>query len=513
MNIPLFHKILTLVLVPLIVGLVWAAALYHQLNLLEDEVRAFQIVNHLASLEDSIFKVAQGLGQMAFSGNDHHKQKHFFQKYERYISTLPQIMTALDNDLTTAQKRHPSQMQVDAINDIHDLQAIYPKIKEVSNRGAARISQGLPSRDTFDDLIPLVKDYKHQLEDIQRAAQQLTGLEPGEGTALIERLHETQRNIALMAAIFVTVALISTVYAAREIEVRLRRIMANTQRLAKREKLEMRVGGSDEIALLSKVLYESSEVIYQLEEKEQQKIKAKEQFMQMISHDLRTPLTSIQLFLNMLAEGTYGQIPERAQQKARIADANASRLVKLVNDLLEIERIESGQLELIPSRENASLLVQSSIQSVQELAERQLVRLDLQHASGAEMENCDLYVDRHRIIQVIVNLLGNAIKFSPPNSTVTVTLEKNGDLIKFSIIDQGRGISTAPLDQIFSRFKQVEREDVTDKHGSGLGLAICKSIIEQSGGTIGVESMVGRGSTFWFVLPGAPAMVTGPMAH
>lgn len=222
----------------------------------------------------------------------------------------------------------------------------------------------------------------------------------------------------------------------------------------------------------------------------------KQEFVSMVSHDLRTPLTSIQVFLNMLCKGMLGQTSELLAKKATMADRNASRLINLINDLLDIEKMESGQLTL--ACEDSSLLsvLERSVDSVRAVAEQQGITVEI-------LSNDDIHVmaDGDRLVQVMVNLLGNAVKFSPKGGKVRVTLEAAGDAVFVKVADEGRGVPEALRATIFERFKQVSTKDATEKKGTGLGLAICKAIVEQHGGTIGVDSVEGRGSTFWFRLP------------
>lgn len=231
------------------------------------------------------------------------------------------------------------------------------------------------------------------------------------------------------------------------------------------------------------------------ERKEIERIK--QEFVSMISHDLRTPLTSIQVFLNMLCKGMLGDVGESIQKKASMADRNATRLINLINDLLDIDKMESGQLQL--SQEDVALesVIDRGIESVRGFAEQQGISIESDIAADVKV-----HADSDRLVQVLVNLLGNAVKFSPKGAKVIVRIEREGDqLCVCKVIDQGRGVPEHLRSTIFERFKQVSTKDATEKKGTGLGLAICKAIVEQHGGTIGVDSVEGQGSTFWFKLP------------
>lgn len=219
----------------------------------------------------------------------------------------------------------------------------------------------------------------------------------------------------------------------------------------------------------------------------------KTQFVSTVSHELRTPLTSLRGALGLLAGGVLGPLPDGAVEAVRIAERSIVRLVGLVNEILDVERLGSGGLSLQIALHPLSDILVRSIQEVGSLAADSGIRLDLQ-PTGAMVRG-----DAERLVQVVVNLLSNALKFSPRGSTVHVGANEDGSWAEVRVRDQGRGIPAAHRTVIFQRFRQVEDTDSTG--GAGLGLAIAKSIVEMHGGSIGVESEEGQGSTFWFRIP------------
>jgi signal transduction histidine kinase len=218
-------------------------------------------------------------------------------------------------------------------------------------------------------------------------------------------------------------------------------------------------------------------------------------FVAMVSHELRAPLTSIRGFFSLLEMGAYGEVSAPILQDAKRAENNSVRLITLVNDLLDLEKVESGMLSITPAPVAVALLVEQAIDSVKILAQEKNVRLEVSCSSLV------INVDTHRIVQVLVNLLSNAIKFSNSGSSVELKVGSDTTFAKFEVRDSGRGIPDRFKNLIFEKFQQVEESDATIRGGSGLGLPISKAIVERHGGAIWVDTEMGKGSTFSFRLP------------
>ncbi len=241
----------------------------------------------------------------------------------------------------------------------------------------------------------------------------------------------------------------------------------------------------------------------------------KDEFISVVSHELRTPLTSIHGGLGLISSGLVTPESENGRRILEIAAESTERLVRLVNDILDLERLQSGKMKLSRQRLCAAELLRRAAEEVEIIAESAGITLSV---SAREIA---LEGDRDRLIQVLTNLLSNAIKFSPSGSTVSLTVclwdressighgEENQSpmpnsqfaTVLFQVTDTGRGIPADKLESIFDRFQQVDASDSRQKGGTGLGLAICKSIILAHGGQIWVESILGKGSTFYFTLP------------
>jgi signal transduction histidine kinase len=221
----------------------------------------------------------------------------------------------------------------------------------------------------------------------------------------------------------------------------------------------------------------------------------KSEFVSVVSHELRTPLTSIRGSLGLVASGAMGELPTDAHEMLRIAVTNTDRLVRLINDILDLERIESGieALQLAPN--SLDEIVDEAVRSVEGTAQQAGITLATV-PSGAVVQ-----ADHDRLVQAVTNLLANAVKFSDPGATVRVDAVERGVWVALRVIDQGRGIPAGKLESIFGRFQQVDASDAREKGGTGLGLAITQSIVERHGGRIEVTSEIGKGSTFTIALP------------
>jgi signal transduction histidine kinase len=215
----------------------------------------------------------------------------------------------------------------------------------------------------------------------------------------------------------------------------------------------------------------------------------------MVSHELRTPLTAIRGSLGLIAGGALGSLTPAASRMVDIALLSCERLTRLINEILDIERVESGVLPLDLAPHPARVLIDEAVSQLQMIAEEAHVPVVVEQADG------EVYADADRVVQTLLNLLGNAVKFSKPGEVVRVRTERHGAFVEFCVSDQGRGIPEDKLDSIFARFQQVDSSDAREKGGSGLGLAISRSIIEKLGGRIWAANNPTGGASFRFTLP------------
>lgn len=217
--------------------------------------------------------------------------------------------------------------------------------------------------------------------------------------------------------------------------------------------------------------------------------------MEMVSHDLKNPLTAVRTFHVMLDTGAFGDIDARGRELLSMAKTNTGRMLFMINDLLDMEKLEAGMLLLSKTSIKVASLLEQAVGSVALHAQNKRIRISVNHSAPT------IFGDEQRLFQVLVNLLGNAIKFSPEGGTIEVEAAARIDHVEISVTDRGRGIPPEMLRSIFDRFRQVHSTDATEKGGSGLGLAICQGLVQLHGGDISVESKLHQGSKFIVRLP------------
>ncbi len=223
----------------------------------------------------------------------------------------------------------------------------------------------------------------------------------------------------------------------------------------------------------------------------------KNEFISTVSHELRTPLTSIRGSLGLLLGGAAGELPEQARALLDIANNNSERLVRLINDILDIEKIESGKMHFDMQTVDVRALVAEAVEANRGFAQQYGVTYRISSDGGAVRA----LLDHDRITQVVTNLLSNAAKFSPQGANVEVGIHSSERKVRVQVSDHGAGVPEAFQAKVFEKFSQADASDTRQKGGTGLGLSICKAIVEKHGGRIGFESVSGKGATFFFELP------------
>ena len=230
----------------------------------------------------------------------------------------------------------------------------------------------------------------------------------------------------------------------------------------------------------------------------------KRQFVSSVSHELRTPLTSVRGVLEMFVDGDAGELSPVGHDLVANASRGVERLSRLVDDIIDAEKLATGQFSLQRSRIPLGRVLHDTVTALQPLAVGAQVRIEL-----GEVPPTDVWGDADRIEQALVNLVGNAVKFSPRGAAVHVEVDPGADVVLVSVRDHGPGVPADQLEHVFERFHQVASNGAEDQGGTGLGLTITRSIVQQHGGTIWAESTEGEGARFTFTLPVAPVPTDG----
>ena len=328
-------------------------------------------------------------------------------------------------------------------------------------------------------------------EEAESAAQLLgAAIESAAQRALAEARELERRTwtgVLLALVMSAGAALGGTAWVALRLTRSLRRLSAATGEIAEGSFRDpVRIETRDEIADLARAF---NRMATRLREAEAMK----EEFFSSISHDLRTPLTSIHEATHLLNERVPGPLTPKQERLVTIIGVSAERLLRLINQILDLSRLRAGLLHLERRWVDLDRLAGRALDELRPQAEERGVELRRNPAASA----VKIFGDEDRLLQVLVNLAGNAVKFTPAGGQVTLAIEDRGEEVEVIVADTGVGIPAEALPRIFDRYQQARR----DRGGSGLGLAIVKALVEAHGGRVRVESVEGRGSRFAAVLP------------
>jgi signal transduction histidine kinase len=263
---------------------------------------------------------------------------------------------------------------------------------------------------------------------------------------------------------------------------------------------------NDELTQLSDAFNRSSLALSKMEEERMQLDKAKTEFLSITSHELRTPITPLKAQLQMLQQEYFGKITEKQKESLDVILRNAERLNKIIEDFLEISRIEAARLKFTFRKTELQEIVKETVNFMEGFAKEKNIKFVV---TIGELPNIE--VDPDRISQVLRNLVHNAIKFSPSDSSIEIHTEIKKNHVQFSVKDQGVGLKSEDQIRVFEPFYQVEGALSRRLGGTGLGLTICRGIIEAQKGKIWVESKPGYGSTFYFTVPLIPVHEIEPI--
>ncbi|MBS1996719.1 MAG: hypothetical protein JSS86_10425 [Cyanobacteria bacterium SZAS LIN-2] len=476
-GLTLVHKGLLLIIVPFLFNCTWLFLLNgvldrtHKLADMERQQSIF--IEHLNTVMDGSYQARESLlGYIAT------RNKKYLSRTDLWIERTTKAVAALTSLPLTTEQRNLANELNEAINS--QLSPIENVIKNTDSQGATSVLQDIESVKDSIGMVPsadidISAHIAKQRVDLDDARREVQKNNSRAGTIVVS---------GLIGNLLLTV--LAVLLLNKELSTRLRVLVENAQRLPKKQELNPPLKGADELAYLDTSLHQASVDL-------QKAADLRTSLMQMVAHDLRSPLFSCMIALEIILDNENANLSEKGQKQVAAMQKNLDRLITLTNDLLLIEQYENDQLTLELEAENIKEVIDQAISSVSGLA--QAKRITLKNLAAQEY----LEIDRNRILQVIVNYLSNAIKFSPKNSAVEISTEVSPNRLKVSVRDSGSGISAADKNKLFQKFFQTDEGKAAG--GAGLGLTICKSIVKAHGGAVGVASEAGRGAIFWFSVP------------
>ncbi len=477
-HLSLAHKALVLLAVPLFLQIALVALLAHVHSQAEQEARQAERARQISETANAMMKDAYAIASLIMDSLEHGvavdpaliPQVQDFEEDSRQLKKLlgddPRSLAILD-EVTGATK------------------SALALTRDVSGNLDVRFPSHSQQR---KNIYRQLRRYGHHVARLTALQQENRQIAEGSPLRQAQYREKVKTTLVLFTILDVVAVLLVGFYFTRHIFRRLDVLIENSRRLAAGQPLAPRLPGADEVARIDSAFHNMAETL-------SESARFRQEVLQMVSHDLRTPLSTVQSLITMAEDGMLGQINERGQRLLAVADRNVQHMITLINDLLDIEKIESGSIHLEKADVPVSSIFEQAEQAVMQAAQARGVAI--------EIATVDLvaYGDGNRLVQVLVNLLANAIKFSPAGSTVRLSAEARPGAVEFTVSDRGRGIPAAKLGSIFERFQQVRSTDASEQGGSGLGLAICKALVELHGGDIRVESEEDRGSSFSFRIP------------
>lgn len=433
------------------------------------------IISRINTMQKQVIDAGTKLSFYSIS----HRKDSLVQFDQIYASLESSISELTDiGDRETTHRRWIMQICAIANEVVEVMDQTRDRVADMSFLDRAGLTR-LP-----DFLLQLTNDYVNATNILVDELEKTEQISPVD----VERTYRLQVTcLAIGFLTCITFIILSFIFY-KQVASRLEVLMLNTQKFADGEPLLPPIAGTDEISKLDSVFHGMSKTIQESNE-------FRSQIIATVSHELRSPLTSLQTFLDLLAEAAYGEVNDEITKRSRLAKDQVGRLIRLLNDLLAAESVRAKGFTIQTARVDIAKISADALASVAYLASRRQIEL------VNEVPSLELEADADRILQVLINLISNAIKFSPRESKITLGSELSEKQIKLKVIDEGRGVPPELQEEIFNRHSQVEEGDKTKKGGAGLGLAICKAIILQHGGQIACMNNEEKGSTFWFTLP------------
>ncbi len=483
-TLSLTAKILILISVPVIFELGFVFFIVQLQTEAEAEaqhaLKARQLSNSLNQLVSSIFEVWN-----VVSNNRKRwlNQGFLDQRYKTLFPKLREQYAVLDRMIVDRPDLQP--MIRKSLNNLNEAEAILDEA--VGDLKAGRMDKLLHD---YDRKTEHIRDlYKGLIiEELRIVAAHEKELADAEGARQTEYRQRILKYSLLIMALNVVASFLLAFWLFREITSRLSVISANAKRFASGKELQPALTGTDEIAELDKAFRRMAKDV-------ENTANQRQELVNMLTHDLRSPLTTIQGFFDLLSTGSFGELNQEGEKFVKLAERNSSVMMLLINDLLDIEKIKSGLMTLNTEDVEVSTLFAEVKESTSAWIK--------QHGMELVVEDTDFVVhaDAEKINRVLYNLVSNSVRYSRSGDKISISAKRRSNEVEIIVSDQGAGIPADKLETIFERFQQV-KGDGKGASGSGLGLSICRSIVQLHNGKIWVESEVDKGSTFHFTLPG-----------
>ncbi len=470
-----------LTLLPVMAGTIFVVVLFFLLTRAENELNNQLHARAIVSRANDVSKVLADQSVLLFMARESGTQSYFiaFDKLSTCIPLLLNELSALSSDDPIMSSKCKA-----LVDSAHSVTSFLNEIRTKTN---SDLAAGLALRLRGEQLI---SDAFGKLQSVVSSET--------DATMLREKAFSESRNLVVyfllvgVAGNIVLSILLAKMFA-RNIGGKVAVLTTNMHNLKNERPLNPALEPDDELGQLDVQFHDMAAALQAAKEREIEINQMKQRFMQMVSHDLRTPLASIKGVLNLLSLGVVDSTTEKGKNRVLMAEKDTERLIRLVSDLLDFERLNSSSMPLNRQIVELSELLDQVISIMKDQAEEQSIEL------VATETSMQVEIDAERILQVVINLVANAIKFSPKDSKIWLKVIDLGSNVRLEVVDRGRGVPEEVRKLIFEPFKQTSYADASI--GSGLGLAICKLIIDQHKGTIGVDSEAGVGSTFWITLP------------
>ncbi len=481
------HKVLTLTGLPLVFAMITMTVLFIQIAGLEKQAADAEYYQGL---------VTKGLELVAATGSVVDKLTHFSETKDfDGIRQMPQLVERIEKDVNSLKKSakrnaaasESVETMVQACSQLNDRMRDVVEIvsQPLTLDSAARLFEHRT------EALPLGRKLIVGAEDLVSLARKQESVSRAKEREVRKQVREVVLYGALGNALLCIIVLMLFV---REFKDRIRILVDNTTRFGADAELNQPVSGSDELAELDSFFHAMAKEVRAARQSERELEKLRNQFYAMISHDLRSPLQSAILKIQMIIEEKYGSVNDEVEAALEKTLSSIGQITHLVDDLLDVEKLESGHYELELTRVELGELIKESLDSLLPLSETKQIQI-----KAAIDQDLTILADRRRLYQVITNLLSNAIKFTPEKGVIAVSGKCGSGFVEFRVSDSGSGVAPEYVDKIFERFKQAPT--ASQYKGTGLGLPICRLIVEQHDGTIGVERGDLGGAEFWFKLP------------